>query len=237
MKTNRFEIIALEGLPTVKSGDSLAALIGVHPFAGSINDGDIVVIASKVVSISERRTVSLEGFAPSAEALAVAAQIGKDPRLVQLVLRESSSYRLASERGPIIARHHLGYELTSAGVDRDSNSAAVLLPLDPDGSARRLRDELRSLLGVTVAVIIADSDGRPDRKGATVIAIGAAGISPLRVTTKSGGVGVQEETLVDLIAAAAAIVIGQRGRGVPVAVARGVHYDESDDGVRSILLF
>ncbi|MER6685848.1 coenzyme F420-0:L-glutamate ligase [Streptomyces olivaceoviridis] len=136
---------------------------------------------------------------------------------------------LATEKGPIIARHTLGHQLTSAGIDRAGTEGAWLLPADPDASARSLRDALKTYSGATVAVVIADSDGRADRRGATVISIGAAGVAPLRVTEHGGKW--QEETFTDLIAAAAGIILGQRGRGAPIAVLRGIEYDPSDEGV------
>ncbi|GHH21528.1 coenzyme F420-0:L-glutamate ligase [Streptomyces rubradiris] len=114
------------------------------------------------------------------------------------------------DRQPIIARHTLGYQLTSAGIDRAGTEGAWLLPADPDASARSLRDALNTYSGPTVAVVIADSDGRADRRGATVVSIGAAGVAPLRVTEHGGKR--QEETFTDLIAAAAGIILGQRGR-------------------------
>ncbi|WP_434100673.1 coenzyme F420-0:L-glutamate ligase [Streptomyces olivaceoviridis] len=136
---------------------------------------------------------------------------------------------MATEKGPIIARHTLGHQLTSAGIDRAGTEGAWLLPADPDASARSLRDALKTYSGATVAVVIADSDGRADRRGATVISIGAAGVAPLRVTEHGGKW--QEETFTDLIAAAAGIILGQRGRGAPIAVLRGIEYDPSDEGV------
>lgn len=235
--TQSFEVFAPQPFPTVVAGDSLAEVIASAVRPGGLRHGDIIVLASKVVSIEEHRRVELATVEPSAAARELSARTGKDAHITELILRESSSHRVASPRGPIIAKHRLGYELTSAGVDRDGPDAAYLLPTDPDGSARRIRDELRTHTGARVAVVVADSDGRADRRGATVIAIGAAGLAPLRITTlaDSGGSKQQEETLVDLIAAAAGIVIGQRGRGAPVAVLRGVQFQESDAGVRTAL--
>jgi coenzyme F420-0:L-glutamate ligase/coenzyme F420-1:gamma-L-glutamate ligase len=237
MNTANYSVFTLEPFPEVLPGDLLSRLIAeaalTHPFL----DGDIIVVASKVVSIEEGRRIDLRIVTPSSKALDLAEQTGKDARLLQLILDESQSYRLAGPKGPIIAFHRLGYELTSAGVDRDQADSAYLLPLDPDASARRLRDELHKLTQINIAVVICDSDGRPDRCGATVIAVGASGISPVRKTQAlSGGkIKHQEETLVDMVVAAAGVVIGQRGRGAPVAVVRGINYDPSDAGVRSIL--
>ncbi|WP_431950653.1 coenzyme F420-0:L-glutamate ligase [Actinacidiphila sp. bgisy167] len=150
-----------------------------------------------------------------------------------MILENSTQHFLAGERGPIIARHILGHQLTSAGIDRAGTAGAWLLPADPDASARALRDALSAQTGATVAVVIADSDGRADRRGATAVSVGAAGVSPLRVTEHDGRR--QEETFADLIAAAAAIIVGQRGRGAPVAVLRGITYAAGDEGVAAML--
>jgi coenzyme F420-0:L-glutamate ligase/coenzyme F420-1:gamma-L-glutamate ligase len=197
-----------------------------------------VVVASKVVSITEKRRVSLADVTPGPEAVALSVRTGKPAEIVQLILENSVDHYLAAERGPIIARHTLGYQLTSAGIDRDGTDGAWLLPVDPDASARSLRDALVAYTGVQVAVVIADSDGRSDRKGATVISIGAAGIAPLRVSEHrepGGRAKQQEETLTDMIAAAAGVALGQRGRGAPVVVVRGIAYEQSDEGVAAML--
>jgi coenzyme F420-0:L-glutamate ligase/coenzyme F420-1:gamma-L-glutamate ligase len=238
--TTRFTVFGLEPFPSIGLGDSLADAITrtLTSTGEQLADGDIVVVASKPVSISEKRHVDLSTIAPGPEAEAIAAQTGKPAPLVQLILDESTEHFLATDRGPIIARHKLGYRLTSAGIDRDGDRGAWLLPADPDASARGLRDHLRAETGADVAVVIADSDGRADRAGATVISVGAAGISPLRTTEDhepSGKIKRQDETLTDLVAAAAGIVLGQRGRGAPVAVVRGVRFDHSDAGVLSML--
>ncbi|MFI1965316.1 coenzyme F420-0:L-glutamate ligase [Streptomyces pathocidini] len=238
--TSQFTVTALEPFPVVGEGDDLArTIVGVvQDRAFSLQHDDILVVASKVVSMAERRRVDLDTVTPGRQALELSAKTGKPAEIVQLVLDESAEHYLATERGPIIARHHLGYTLTSAGIDRDGTDGAWLLPADPDASARALRDAIAAATGTTVAVVIADSDGRADRQGATVISLGAAGISPLRVTEHTepdGRVKGQTETFSDLVAAAAGVVLGQRGRGAPVAVVRGVAYDKGDEGVRAIL--
>jgi coenzyme F420-0:L-glutamate ligase/coenzyme F420-1:gamma-L-glutamate ligase len=233
--TSGFSAFALEPFPELQPGDDLAGTItDVLTRTGTeLKDGDVVVVASKVVSIAEKRYVDLASVTPGAEALEVSAKTGKPAEIVQLILDSSDSYFLATEKGPIIARHTLGYQLTSAGIDRAGAEGAWLLPVDPDASARALRDALITYTGADVAVVIADSDGRADRRGATVISIGAAGVTPLR-TSEHGGKK-QEETFTDLIAAAAGIILGQRGRGAPVAVLRGISYVPSDEGVASML--
>lgn len=235
LATSRYSAFALEPFPAVTPGDDLAAVIlGTARATGTaLADGDVVVVASKAVSVAERRHVDLAAVTPTPEAVEVAARTGKPAAVVQLVLDNSTSYFLASGHGPVIAWHTLGYQLTSAGIDRDGDGGAWLLPADPDASARRLRDALAAGTGARVAVVIADSDGRADRRGSTVISVGAAGITPARVTAHAGQR--QEETLTDLIAAAAGIILGQRGRGAPVAVLRGIAYTPGDEGVASVL--
>ncbi|UCM88462.1 coenzyme F420-0:L-glutamate ligase [Streptomyces marincola] len=234
--TSGFSAFSLEPFPELQPGDDLAgAITDVLTRTGTeLEDGDVVVVASKVVSITEKRYVDLASVAPGPEAVELSGRTGKPAEIVQLILDASSEYFLATETGPIIARHTLGHQLTSAGIDRAGTEGAWLLPVDPDASARALRDTLTTYTGADVAVVIADSDGRADRRGATVISIGAAGIAPLR-TTEHGGKK-QEETLTDLVAAAAGIILGQRGRGAPVAVLRGINYTSSSDaGVATML--
>lgn len=238
--TSTFSAFALEPFPTMAAGDDLAQIIaGVLQAQGiSLIDGDIVVVASKIVSIADQRYVDLSAVTPSPEAVKLAARTGKSAEIVQLILDRSTDHFLATEQGPIIARHKLGYRLTSAGVDRAGTTGAWLLPADPDASARHLRDALRAATSTDLAVVIAGSDGRPDRHGATVISIGAAGVAPLRITGQAetgAKANPQIETFTDLVAAAAGLILGQRGRGVPVAVLRGLAYTRSDDGVVSML--
>lgn len=228
-----FSAFALEPFPEVHMGDDLPGLILAAAAGTPLRDGDIVVVASKVVSIAEKRYADLAAVTPSPQARDIAARTGKPAAIAQLILDNSVSHFLATPCGPVIARHPLGYQLTSAGIDRAGDHGAWLLPADPDASARRLRDALAAATGTRHAVIIADSDGRADRRGATVISIGAAGIAPLRVTEHHGKR--QEETLADLIAAAAGIILGQRGRGAPVAVLRGIPYAPGDQGITAIL--
>ncbi|WP_028182550.1 coenzyme F420-0:L-glutamate ligase [Salinispora arenicola] len=232
--TSAFSAFALEPFPELQPGADLAgAITGVLACTGiELQDGDVVV-ASKAVSVAENRYVDLAGVVPGLEALELSARTGKPAEVVQLILDSSDSYFLAAEEGPIIARHRLGFQLTSAGIDRAGPQGAWLLPVDPDASARALRDALIAYSGAEVALVVADSDGRADRRGATVISIGAAGVGPLRVTEFGGKR--QEETFTDLIAAAAGIILGQRGRGAPVAVLRGIAYESSDAGVASML--
>ncbi|MCP2258495.1 coenzyme F420-0:L-glutamate ligase / coenzyme F420-1:gamma-L-glutamate ligase [Streptoalloteichus tenebrarius] len=233
--TSGFAAFALEPFPELQMGDDLpGAITDVLARTGTaLRDGDIVVVASKAVSVVEKRYVDLATVTPSPEAVELSARTGKPAEIVQLILDNSTEYVLATEQGPIIARHRLGYQLTSAGIDRAGTEGAWLLPVHPDASARALRAALITHTGAEVAVVIADSDGRADRRGATVISLGAAGIAPLRITDHGGKR--QEETFTDLVAAVAGIILGQRGRGVPIAVLRGIAYEASDEGVAAML--
>lgn len=238
--TSAFSAFGVEPFPTVRPGDDLATVIttALSDTGTRLQDGDVVVIASKVVSIAEKRYVDLATVTVSPKARDLAERTGKPAPIVQLILDESINHFLATDRGPIIATHRLGYRLTSAGIDRAGTDGAWLLPVNPDASARHLRDHLTKTTGATVAVVIADSDGRADRRGATVISIGAAGIAPLRIseqTEPDGRTKHQEETLTDLVAAAGGLILGQRGRGAPVAVLRGLAFDTTDKGVASML--
>jgi coenzyme F420-0:L-glutamate ligase/coenzyme F420-1:gamma-L-glutamate ligase len=242
MNTNEFTVTGVSGVSDVRAGDDVSAAFKAalsQTRLRNLQNGDVVVVASKVVSISENRLVKLDTVEVSNEAQQLSKQTGKDARIVELILQESVKHRLATAKGPIIALHRLGLELTSAGVDAAGDGGAYLLPENPDRSAQTLAEQLRQIFELDhVGVIIADSDGRPYRAGATVIAIGSFGFEPLRRTQSlvDGRTKDQEETIVDMMAAAAGIVIGQRGRGVPFAVIRGVGLEPSQNVLRSILV-
>jgi coenzyme F420-0:L-glutamate ligase/coenzyme F420-1:gamma-L-glutamate ligase len=166
---------ALPGIPEVGPGDDLGRLLAAA--AGSLADGDVLVIAHKVVSKAEGRIIALAGVRPGERARALAAEHGKDPRLVELILRESSEI-VRSRPGVLICRTHHGYVCANAGVDASNAPPGelVLLPLDPDASARALRGRLLELTGVAPAVVITDSFGRAWRIGQCDVAIGIAGL-------------------------------------------------------------
>ena len=217
-------ILPITGLPAVEAGADLAALV-----AGSavLVDGDVVVVSQKVVSKAEGRVVRLDAVEPSDRARRLAGT-ERDPRELEVVLQET--VRVVRERGPlVIAETRHGFVCASAGVDHSNAPAEgtlVLLPLDPDASARRLRDGLRARTGRSVAVIVADSFGRPFRHGTTDVAIGVAGIEPLRdlrnTTDWSGReLRTTQIAVADEVAAAAGLVRG-KADGVPVVVVRGL---------------
>jgi coenzyme F420-0:L-glutamate ligase/coenzyme F420-1:gamma-L-glutamate ligase len=224
------EVIGVDGLPEIQRGDDIAALVGA---AASLADGDVVVVTSKIVSKAEGRTVELASVEPSEFAASWAAQWDKDARVVDLVLREAT--RVVRMVGPVLiteTRH--GFVCANSGIDQSSSGAAervVLLPEDPDASARALRDGF-ARLGVDVAVIISDTFGRPWREGQTDVAIGVAGMAPLRSyvgeTDPHGHeFRVQELCVVDELAAAAELVKGNTSR-VPVAIIRDYPWQRDD---------
>lgn len=217
----------LAGFPAVAEGADLAELV-----AGShdLRDGDVVVLAQKVVSKAEGRVVRLDEIAPSARALELAGSDG-DPRHVEAILREAR--RIVRTRGPlVIAETRHGFVCASAGVDASNApepGTLVLLPLDPDASSRRIRDRLRELTGASVAVIVSDSFGRPWRQGTTDVAIGVAGIAPLldlRGAKDAFGYELRSTQIAvaDELAGAAELVMGKAAR-VPGAVIRGYRAD------------
>jgi len=213
----------VEGLPEIGEGDDLAALIAER---AELEDDDVLVVAQKVVSKAEGRVVGLAEVEPSERARELAAE--EDARRHEVILRESA--RIVRSRPPLViseTRH--GFVCASAGVD-SSNAPApetvVLLPLDPDASAAHLRERLRELTGVEVGVIVSDSFGRAWRQGTTDVAIGAAGIRPLRDlkgTRDRTGYELHATVIAvaDELAGAAELVLGKTD-GVPAAVIRGV---------------
>ncbi|MEZ5856729.1 MAG: coenzyme F420-0:L-glutamate ligase [Hyphomicrobiaceae bacterium] len=222
----------LSGLPRVKAGDDLARLLidavcseGLVPA-----DGDIVVVAQKIVSKSEGAIVDLATVTPSARAHELAGITGKDPRLVEVVLAQSSEV-LRAKRNVIVVEHKLGLVMANAGIDQSNVEAhgmaepALLLPNDPDASARRLKDQLDLHFGVSLGVVISDSVGRAWRLGTIGLAIGAAGIPSLidqRGETDMNGrvLMVTETAFADSIAAAGVLVMGEGAEGTPAALVR-----------------
>jgi len=206
--TGRIEVLAVAGLPEVRPGDDLAALIA---GAADLADGDVVVVTQKVVSKAEDRLVDI------------------DPEVGHRPLVERESVRILRRRGDlVIAETEHGFVCANAGVDLSNVEAgqAALLPVDSDRSARRIRDALHHRFSVDVAVVVSDTFGRPWRRGVTDVAIGCAGLRPvvdLRGTTDALGreLQVTEVAVVDEISAAAELVMG-KAAGVPVAVVRGI---------------
>jgi coenzyme F420-0:L-glutamate ligase/coenzyme F420-1:gamma-L-glutamate ligase len=224
-------VIPVRGLPEVREGDDLAALIAA---AAKLADGDIVVVAHKVVSKAEGRVVRLAEVEASAQARDLAAD--EDPRRLEVILRESA--RVVRTRPPlVIAETRHGFVCASAGVDSSNAPEAgtlVLLPVDPDASAARLRARLRELTGAEIAVIVSDSFGRAWRQGTTDVAIGCAGLEPLLdLQGERDATGYELHATViavaDELAGAAELVRGKLNR-VPAAVVRGFGFEPSGEG-------
>jgi coenzyme F420-0:L-glutamate ligase/coenzyme F420-1:gamma-L-glutamate ligase len=237
--TRELRVFPLEGVPEIEAGDDLAALLAAAADrAGGLADADVVVVAQKVVSKAEGRVVSLEGIEPSNRARELAADA--DPRHVELILRES--VRIVRSRPPlVIAETRHGFVCASAGVDASNAKGAqtvVLLPVDPDASAARIRAGLLDWTGRDVGVIVSDSFGRPFRQGTTDVALGVSGLRPLldlRGSRDRAGYELQSTQIAvaDELAAAAELVLGKSGDS-PAAVVRG--FDARGDGTGRDLL-
>jgi coenzyme F420-0:L-glutamate ligase/coenzyme F420-1:gamma-L-glutamate ligase len=229
-------LIPLTGVPLVEPGDDLGSITAAALRANglSLAEGDVLVVAQKIVSKAEGRSVALASVSPSARAVALAAEAGKDPRLVEIILSEAK--RVVRQRpGLIIVEHRLGFVMANAGIDHsnvampEGDERVLLLPQDPDSSAQALRRALTAEFGKRVAVVINDSFGRPWRRGVVGVALGAAGLPalidrrghpdlfgrPLLVTD----IGFADE-----IAAAASLVMGQADEGLPIVLVRGLDW-------------
>ena len=237
---------AIGGLPLFRPGDDLAGLIGDALAAGApLGDGDVIVVAQKVVSKVEGRAVPLRGVTPGEAARTAAAASGKDPAVVELIQGESS-HLMRVRPGVIIARHRLGHVLANAGIDAsnvpaEGGETVLLWPVDPDASARALRLTLEVRFGVKLAVIVSDSLGRAWRLGTTGSAIGSSGLKPLRDRRGEHDLfgRVLQATVIgvaDEIAGAASLVMGEGAEGLPVALVRGAVYDRDETvGIGDIL--
>jgi len=206
---------------------------------GGIREKDIFVIASKVVSKSEGRKIDLSKIIPSKEAKKLFELFKKkSPEAYQVILDESKSYKMGN--GVIIARHKLGLDLTSAGVDKEGEKEVIILPENPDLSAKRIMNKIFTFSGKHTAIIISDSEGRSDRRGAGAISIGVAGINPLRLNEDvylSGKLRKTEETISDLLAAQGSLLMGQRGNNTPVVCIRNFQYKFEIDAKLSDILY
>lgn len=232
-----YSITALPGVPSVRPGDDLARLALDAMQAGRLAfaDGDVLVLAQKVVSKAEGRQVALADVTPGPRALELAAETGKDARLVELILSEAQEV-LRTRPNLIIVRHRLGLVLANAGIDQSNVGAgagfgegaqALLLPLDPDASAARLRDALQAATSKHIAVLVIDSLGRAWRMGTAGTAIGVAGTPALldlrgRPDLNGRQLESSELGLADEVAAAASLAMGQAGEGRPLVLVRGL---------------
>ncbi len=235
------EILPVDGIPEVLPGDDLPALI-LTAAEGLFRSGDVVVVTHKIVSKAEGRLVNLDAVEPSPFAKDFAARYEKDPRQIEVVLRESRRI-VRMDRGIIISETRHGFVCANAGVDASNvpgDDAVCLLPLDPDASAARLRDTLVSRTGVEISVIISDSFGRAWRQGITNVAVGVAGMNPLadyRGETDPHGYPLTASILAvaDELAATAELVMGKTA-GIPVALVRGYPYQRGPGTGKDLIM-
>ena len=241
---NPIEILPVAGIPLIQPGDDLRQILGeAIARSGGLRDRDVLVIAQKIVSKAEGRYVDLERIAPSQRASDIAQQCEKDPRLIEVILSESTDV-VRVRPGLIITRHRLGFISANAGVDR-SNVApegidrVLLLPIDPDRSAAQIRAALAQRFRIDLAVIIADSHGRPHRLGTVGVAIGLSGLPGVEdwrgrkdlfgYTLQHTDVG-----LADQIAAAGTLLLGQAAESIPAVIVRGASFERRDGTSREI---
>jgi coenzyme F420-0:L-glutamate ligase/coenzyme F420-1:gamma-L-glutamate ligase len=238
----RYEVIAVEGLPEIRRGDELAPLIleAARRQGTPIQDRDLLVVSQKIVSKTEGRVVRLADVAVSDEARSVADEIGRDPRLVQVILGESRRIVRKAKDVLIVETRH-GFVCANAGVDQSNVDAdtACLLPEDSDRSAGALRAHLRTLTGHELAIIVADTFGRPWREGLVNVAVGLAGLEPIvsylgQLDPAGHVLQATILALADELAGAAEPVMGKLDR-VPVAIIRGLDWPRGDGSSRALL--
>lgn len=242
---NVIQVIGIENLPIIKAGDNLAELIceAAKKQGTPIQNGDIIVVTHVIVSRAEGNTVNLDAVTPSAFAKSIAEQYGKDPAMVEVVLRESKSV-VRMDRGILITESKHGFVCANSGVDKSNvpgDMVVALLPENPDASAEKIRREIRRLTSCDVAVIVSDTHGRPLREGEINVAIGVAGMKPIRDRRGEKDLfgyilRVKQTAIADELASAAELVIGQADEGVPVAIIRGYVYPKSEDAKATELI-
>ncbi|HEU4759173.1 MAG TPA: coenzyme F420-0:L-glutamate ligase [Dehalococcoidia bacterium] len=241
MAAPEVRVIGLTGLPEVRAGAGLAELIVAAARSGpGLEPSDVVVVTQKIVSKAEGRVVALDGVTPSPEAEALARETDKEPRLVELVLRESA--RIVRQReGVLITETRHGFVCANAGIDASNvgEGYVSLLPEDPDRSAAAIRSGIATRTGVEVAVIISDTFGRPWREGQTNVAVGVAGMAPFadyvgQVDAHGYELKVSSLAVADELAGAAELVMGKLA-GVPVAIVRGYDYPKGAGTARQMV--
>ena len=237
------EVIPLAGLPEVERGTDVGRLLvtALGKNQVDLEDDDVLVVKQKIVSKAEGRVVVLERVVPGRRAKALAKQQGKDPRLVELMLKESVRV-VRVGHGVVITETKQGFVCANSGIDQSNvgKGLVALLPKDPDRSARLIRRRVERASGRRVAVVVTDTFGRPWRLGQTDVAIGCSGIAPLRSYAGSRDrfgyrLRVTEPSVVDEIAGAAELVTGKL-KGIPAAVVRGAEYERGEGGVRSMIM-
>jgi len=239
------QVLPVKGLPMIKKGDNLAQLIcrAAENQGIPLQDGDVIVVTHVFVSKAEGQVYNLDEIVPSEFAKAIAKRLDKDPALVEVILQESRAIRRMG-RGRLIAETRHGFVCANAGVDQSNVSGGRIvaaLPKNPDRSARNIRKGIKKLTEKDVAVIVSDTHGRPFRMGEINIAVGVAGINPIRdrrgETDLFGYVmRVKQTAIADELASAAELVIGQTNEGIPVAIVRGYSYPRSEKASAKMLI-
>ena len=238
----RYEVIGVEGLPEIRQGQDLAPLIveAARRQGTPVQARDLLVISQKIVSKAEGRVVKLSAVAASPAAHAVAEEIGRDPRLVEVILSESRRI-VRKDKGVLIVETHHGWVCANAGVDQSNVDAdtACLLPQDADRSAAELRERLRAITGHELAIIIADTFGRPWREGLVNVAVGLSGFDPIvsYLGQEDPAGHVLQATILaraDELASAAEPVMGKLDR-VPVAIVRGAAWTRGEGSSRALM--
>lgn len=237
-------MIALRGIPLVQPGDDLSAIV-VEALERSdlmLQPQDVLVVASKIVSKAEGRYVALDSVTPSERAVALAAQTQKDPRVVELVLRESTSVSRVAPN-VLVVEHRLGFVSANAGIDQSNveggDQRVLLLPVDPDASARQLADKLHARTGIRPAVVISDTHGRPFRLGNIGVAIGVSGMRALvdlrgRDDLFGRKLMISLQGYADMVASAAHLLTGEAGEGRPVVLLRGLTLPDGEGSARDL---
>jgi coenzyme F420-0:L-glutamate ligase/coenzyme F420-1:gamma-L-glutamate ligase len=248
---DRLEVVAVPGMPIIGRGDDLPGIVAraLESARIALVDGDVLVVTSKVVSRAEGRFLELPRVEPSARAFDLAQKVGRDPRFIELILRESLAVSRQG-KGVLVVRHRLGFVVANAGIDA-SNAVpsdappgtgpwALLLPAAPDASARAIRVRLEAGSGARVGVVVSDSFGRPFRLGTVGAAIGISGLPPLwdrRGEPDLFGRPLEQTVtaLGDQVAAVADLVAGQAAEARPLVLVRGLRFDPSEDAATALL--
>jgi coenzyme F420-0:L-glutamate ligase/coenzyme F420-1:gamma-L-glutamate ligase len=232
------QVIAIENLPLIAKGDNVAKLIysATKRQKTPIQEKDVIVITHVAVSKAEGNVVNLDEVSPSERAKEIALKVGKEPALVEVILRETKE---VTRMGPnsLITETKNGIVCANAGVDKSNVQGernVVLLPKNPDASAQKIRREIRRLTGCDLAVIISDTHGRPLRMGEINVAIGVAGIKPIRDRRGEKDLfgyvlRIKQTAIADELASAAELVIGQASEGIPAAIIRGINYQTAEN--------
>ncbi|MCJ7762923.1 coenzyme F420-0:L-glutamate ligase, partial [Candidatus Bathyarchaeota archaeon] len=232
------EVIAVRNMPLIRKGDDLAKLIcnAAEKQNTPIQEKDIIVITHVAVSKAEGNVVNLDEVSPSERAKEIALKVGKEPAIVEVILRETKEI-VRMGRNSLITETYSGIVCANAGVDKSNVKGernVVLLPKNPDASAQKIRQEIKRLTGCNVAVIISDTHGRPLRMGEINVAVGVAGIKPIRDRRGEKDLfgyvlRIKQTAVADELSSAAELVIGQAHEGIPAAIIRGYNYQAADN--------